>query len=101
MSFLERLENTILYIGHHIFHAIFIDIPENWDVRKYVGKNIPDLDDIAANMSLIITNTHFTFTHARPTVPGLIEVGGLHLAEHKPEVSKKFFLDNYKRTKNK
>lgn len=52
--------------------------------QEYFGKDLPNLEDLAANTSMILANSHFSINHARPLVPNLIEVGGLHIEPPKP-----------------
>lgn len=48
-----------------------------------------NLESLAQNYSLILSNSHFSINEVRPLVPTLIEVGGLHLndAQNMPKVS--------------
>lgn len=52
--------------------------------RDFFGTNMPPLDYIAANTSLLLVNTNFLVNDPRPTVPGLVEVGGIHIEKAKP-----------------
>lgn len=56
----------------------------NQIARDFFGPDLPDLEDLARNTSLILVNSHLSINQARPTVPNFIEVGGLHLKEPKP-----------------
>lgn len=53
-------------------------------VREVLGNNIKPLDEIAYNTSLMLVNAHFSLNEAKPTVPGLIEIAGLHIKNPKP-----------------
>lgn len=57
----------------------FKDIPKPW----------PSLYEIERNISAVLVNTHFSMDTVRPQVPGIIEVGGVHIKEGKelPNVS--------------
>ncbi|KAF2881521.1 hypothetical protein ILUMI_24655 [Ignelater luminosus] len=83
MTFFERVENTVLYLFHQAIFKFLIDIPGQWQARKHLGNDIPDLNDIATNSSLILVNNHFTYTSSRPLVPGYIEVGGMFIGKPK------------------
>lgn len=39
----------------------------------------PNLETLAQNYSLVLSNSHFSINEVRPLVPGLVEVGGMHL----------------------
>ncbi|ODM91121.1 UDP-glucuronosyltransferase 3A1 [Orchesella cincta] len=48
--------------------------------RKYLpnGNQLPGLEEIMANSSLLFSNSHFTINYPRPLLPDVIEVGGMH-----------------------
>lgn len=52
--------------------------------RKFFGPDLPHLNDLAYNMSLLLVNSHFSLHQARPTVPNFVEVAGLHIRDPKP-----------------
>lgn len=90
MTFLERMENTFLLIYHKLWFRHKIQVKEQALIEKHFGRKIVDLDNLARNMSLLLVNTHPTLNGARPVVPGLVEVGGMHLDSTKkiiPQVS--------------
>jgi glucuronosyltransferase len=79
MSFSERLLNVIANIGSKfIFHATEGIVTQSY-VRKHFGDDVPSLSDIARNTNLLLVNTHFSLNRPRPLVPGIVEVGGLHM----------------------
>jgi hypothetical protein len=57
--------------------------------KQHFGPDVPPIAELKKRTSLIIANTHFSLHVAKPTVPALIEVGGLHITENGtlPEVS--------------
>ncbi|CAK1600691.1 unnamed protein product [Parnassius mnemosyne] len=79
MTFLERLENTFVYLYHNLWFRYLIQVKERELIEKRFGSKIPDLQDLAKNYSLMMVNTFHTLNGVRPTVPGVIEVGGMHL----------------------
>jgi glucuronosyltransferase len=79
MNFSERFFNVIANIGlKFIFHAIEGIVTQSY-VRKHFGDDVPSLSDIARNTSLLLVNSHFSLNRPRPLVPGIVEVGGLHI----------------------
>jgi len=79
MSFSERLTNFVTNVATHItFSVVERTVTEGY-VHKHIGNDVPPLSDIARNTSLLLVNTHFSLTRPRPLVPGIVEVGGLHL----------------------
>ena len=84
MSFFDRVENTIFHTLMKQWYYYDSQLKEKSLIEKKYGK-IPDLREIAKNTSLMLTNSYHTLTGAKPLVPGLIEIGGIHLNnERKP-----------------
>lgn len=79
MSFTERLENTFLRSFYKYWFRNNIQLKEKEVLEKHFGRKMPDLEDLAKNVSLIIVNTHHTLNGVRPLLPGLVEVGGMHI----------------------
>lgn len=79
MSFVQRLENTFLQLFYKQWFRNAIQLKEQEIIEKFFGRRIPDLDDLAKNLSLIMLNTHHSLNGVRPLLPGVIEVGGMHL----------------------
>ena len=92
MNFLQRITNTVLEnLAKILFNTVFL-----WPAQKMVeetfGPGVPPLDEIAKTTSAVLTNTHYSLFGARPFVPNVVEVGGLHIKPAKPlpEDIKKF-----------
>ncbi|CAH2232693.1 jg5318 [Pararge aegeria aegeria] len=84
MSFKERLENTLSSIGIREWYNREILIKERRILEKKFG-NIPDLRELGKNMSVMLINSFHVLSGAMPLVPGLVEIGGMHLkTERKP-----------------
>lgn len=45
------------------------------------SENYPTLDEVLKNVSLIMTNSHFSEGFVRPSLPNLIEIGGIQNKE--------------------
>lgn len=81
LSFLERVENTVVEGVHTLYYRYVAQKKADEISRKYFGKNMPNLRDIALNTSLILVNSHFSLNLPRPLVPAVIEMGGIHIQE--------------------
>jgi len=79
MSFSERLINVIANVAMKIMFSVPERMVTEGYVHKHIGNDVPPLSDIARNTSLLLVNTHFSLNRPRPLVPGIVEVGGLHL----------------------
>ncbi|XP_022814630.1 UDP-glucuronosyltransferase 2B1-like isoform X2 [Spodoptera litura] len=79
MTFLQRLENTILNVYYKTWFRYAIQMKEKAIIEKRFGRRIPDLQEIAKNVSMMLVNTFHSLNGVRPLLPGVIEVGGMHL----------------------
>jgi glucuronosyltransferase len=79
MSFSERLINVIANVAMKTIFSVTERIVTEGYVHKHIGNDVPPLSVIARNTSLLLVNTHFSLNRPRPLVPGIVEVGGLHL----------------------
>ncbi|CAH1160295.1 unnamed protein product [Phaedon cochleariae] len=83
MTFLQRVENTLSLVWDKLIYEYFIAGPGNHSSRRYLGVDILKEFDAMYNVSLLLTNTHFSLNLPRPFVPNIIEVGGIHIEEPK------------------
>lgn len=79
MTFSERLLNTISHYYLKYWYRQSIQVKEQNIIERHLGKKLTDLDILAKNISLMLVNTHPSLNVRRPTAPGLIEVGGMHV----------------------
>ncbi|KAL3282882.1 hypothetical protein HHI36_006040 [Cryptolaemus montrouzieri] len=79
----DRFWNTLTYLQTKLAHRWYIQA-QNKISRDFFGQDLPDLNDIIANTSVLLVNSHFSINTARPTVPNFVEVGGLHIESPKP-----------------
>ncbi|XP_059612718.1 uncharacterized protein LOC132259183 [Phlebotomus argentipes] len=84
MTFMIRLK-TFLFNGVErlLWHYV------NYKEKQYYDYNFPSskyksYEEMQKNITLFFANDHFSAGTPRPTVPGVIEVGGLHL-KSKPD----------------
>lgn len=91
MTFLQRMINFMLHnfiLYYRTFHHL--PIMDNI-VQKYFGNSAPLPSEIEKNISLVMTNTHFSLDYPRPLVPAMIPVGGMHITSGRelPTVSER------------
>lgn len=77
MNFFARLKNMLLSIFTNLF-TLFID----YEMEKYYNINFPQprypsYADMKKNISLALINYHFSQGIVRPTVPAMIDIGGV------------------------
>jgi len=95
MGFVDRLKNTITGLMQS-YAENYLYIPKMKEVMnkhfKYKGwESRPPLEDMLKNVSLTLVNSNYAIGVARPYLPGIVEVGGMHLTAPKslPEASYK------------
>ncbi|XP_029720092.2 UDP-glycosyltransferase UGT5-like isoform X1 [Aedes albopictus] len=83
MSFWERFENWFVVRSTNLLYRIVQWNDDRQLVAKF-GKGLPSVREIARNTSLILVNQHYTLSGARPLVPAVVEIGGVHIRKQKP-----------------
>lgn len=87
MSFIERLKNTItgimqLYVENYAYLLKMKEVMNKY--FRYEGwESRPTLERMLNNVSLTLVNSHHAIGVPRPYLPGVIEVGGMHIKEPK------------------
>nr|UEN71105.1 UDP-glucosyltransferase 391B1 [Meteorus pulchricornis] len=77
MSFLERLIN--IYGNLRILHEYYAtNLPMQEKIlKKHFGDNVPPTDQLSQRISMLFMNSHPYLSHARPTVPAILQIGGI------------------------
>jgi len=84
MSFLQRISNTVIstIIGvsfNWIYYSAIREINKN-----HYGIQTESTLKSMANLSMIMTNDYHSMFLPFPKLPGIIEVGGIHVVDEKP-----------------
>ncbi|XP_031781625.1 UDP-glucuronosyltransferase 2B2-like [Nasonia vitripennis] len=80
-KFWDRLKNLFI---HHWSSYKFKMLTENIQtdyMRKYLSPDMPNIRDVERTVALTLVNSHPVILGAKPVVPSLIEVGGLHIID--------------------
>jgi glucuronosyltransferase len=87
MNLLERVHNTITVLRTK-WEAHTCERAVDKLARKHFGESLPPLWELKKKTSVIFVASHFSMQQARPNVPAVVEVGGLHIRTPKqpPEV---------------
>ncbi|KAG8225141.1 UDP-glycosyltransferase [Ladona fulva] len=99
MNFLQRLHNTAFILFTKLYRR-FVSLPEQDKIaRKYFGPSMPPLWELEQNTSLVLTNGHPVVSPIHPTLPNLIEVGGIHVDANPPPLPKDLqdFMDEHEK----
>lgn len=87
MSFTERLKNTVtgilqLYVENYAYLPKMKEVMNKY--FRYEGwESRPTLERMLNNVSLTLVNSHHAIGVPRPYLPGVIEVGGMHIKDSK------------------
>ncbi|KAL3277215.1 hypothetical protein HHI36_012565 [Cryptolaemus montrouzieri] len=88
MTLFERIYNTFALMYGKYRHRLSLQTQQQI-AEEFFGSDVPSLNNIISNTSLFLLNSHFSLNQARPNLPNVIEVAGLHIGELKP-LSKEF-----------
>jgi len=83
MGFVDRLKNTLTGLMQSYAEKYFY-LPKMKEVMNtyftYEGwESRPPLEHMLKNVSLTLVNSNFAIGVARPYLPGIVEVGGMHI----------------------
>uniref|UniRef100_A0A6M2DWR1 UDP-glucuronosyltransferase n=1 Tax=Xenopsylla cheopis TaxID=163159 RepID=A0A6M2DWR1_XENCH len=97
MDFWQRVSNFLLHIFTYFGYHYISRVP----AQAFVTETFPEappLQKISHTASLLLSNSHFSLTGARPSSPAHKEVGGLHITREPAPLPKDLqqLLDNAK-----
>ncbi|VEN46982.1 unnamed protein product [Callosobruchus maculatus] len=97
MTLPEKMANALYDIWNR-YYLNFEALPKCDQIaRKYLGNDIPYIQDIEKNMSLLLLTTNPILYEPRPNVPTVISMEQMHIKPVKPlPKDLKQFLDNAK-----
>uniref|UniRef100_A0A336LLS6 UDP-glucuronosyltransferase n=1 Tax=Culicoides sonorensis TaxID=179676 RepID=A0A336LLS6_CULSO len=92
MNFIERYHNALLCLTDWILRS-FYHYPEQQKlidryfiphIKQNSTEILPDIYELERKVALIMINSHVALDHPRPSMPNIINVGGIHLRPTKP-----------------
>lgn len=87
MAFAERLYNVVLSIFDAAIVRPFFHLPRQTTIAEKHFADLgplPSLDSLNKNISMTLVYTHRSITYPRPSMPGLINIGGAHIKPTQP-----------------
>nr|XP_015833981.1 PREDICTED: UDP-glucuronosyltransferase 2B7 isoform X2 [Tribolium castaneum] len=85
LTFGERVISTLFHCAMLLYTKFRLHAREERTLRKYFGEDVPPINEIQKNMSMLFINANPIFHNIRPLVPATIQIGGgIHLREPKP-----------------
>lgn len=94
LGLLDRLQN-VYFTLYDLIGRQFVLLPRHEKLARKHFSHLPDpkptLRELENNVSLVLINTHYSVDTVRPLVPGIVEIGGVHIKKSKelPQVSLK------------
>lgn len=99
MSFSERLHNSMIALTDWAIRR-FIHFPNQMEIaEKHFGHlgDLPSIENLVKNVSVTLINVHQFFLSSRPSMPGLVYIGGAGIEQPKPlPADVQTFLDGAK-----
>ncbi|XP_043467693.1 UDP-glycosyltransferase UGT5-like [Leptopilina heterotoma] len=87
LDFSSRLYNLISANYNKIYFN-YLTESQTDIIRKYLGPDAIGVREAESQVAMILVNSYFSLNGVRPFTPALIEVGGLHIQDDSPELSK-------------
>lgn len=84
MNFRQRISNWVAFYGMKVLYYAFSDTDANSLVKKYIGEDVPDVRELAKKTSMYFVNQHYSLGGAKPLIPSVIELGGIHIKDQQP-----------------
>jgi len=84
MDFKERMINTLYYIYFKLAWKYYSEWPANELLKENFGPDVPHINEIVYNTSMVFVNGHFSLDGPRPLVPNMVEIGGIHVKPPRP-----------------
>ena len=84
MTFTERLINVASLFVTDIMSSFMFLRKAEAVYKEVYGEQVPGVHEMAGNVSMIFSNSHFSLTFPRPLLHDIVEVGGMHCREPKP-----------------
>ncbi|KAL3288279.1 hypothetical protein HHI36_002727 [Cryptolaemus montrouzieri] len=84
LNFMEKIENTYFILGSYLLNKLFIYPNADRIARSYFGQDMPYIEDVVKNTSLMFANVNPIFSDHRPLVLNIMEFSKVHFVERKP-----------------
>ncbi|KXJ82205.1 hypothetical protein RP20_CCG015147 [Aedes albopictus] len=84
MNFYERMINTVVGIGEHIYYdTVYLPKQKRFYDEAFPRASI-SFEQQLKNTSLVLLNKHFALGSPRSYPPNMVEVGGIHIRDVRP-----------------
>ncbi|XP_034655139.1 UDP-glucuronosyltransferase [Drosophila subobscura] len=89
MSTQQRIVNSLMSTFERLTYNFFHLISQQTVYSKHfelLVQELPQYRDLTKNLSLALINSHPGLSYPRAYLPNMLEVGGLHLTQHKEQL---------------
>lgn len=83
MTFIQRVNNFLFYAFSWVTRSLYM-IEQNVHAKDAFGDDLEPLEKILERMHILMVNSNHGLDFPYAQVPGLIEIGGLHIDAPKP-----------------
>jgi hypothetical protein len=84
MTYKERLYNTFVSLVEDVLYST-LHLPNQKRLyKKYFPNAKKSFDEMYKNSAILLLNNHVSSSSARPYLPNMIEIGGIHVEKSKP-----------------
>ncbi|KAJ4429923.1 hypothetical protein ANN_22127 [Periplaneta americana] len=83
-TFWERLTRFLYSLWFRYIWFMILLPAQDKIAREHFGRDMPNIEDLNKNVSLVLVNHVNTIAYVRPYVPAIVEIGGIHLREPQP-----------------
>lgn len=88
MTFGKRVINFITVLLEHVLTwMVNYFVHEPIYERNFPSDRYPSLENVKKNISLVLVNYHFSQGSVEAYLPGMVEVGGMHIGRDTTELS--------------
>lgn len=91
-TFWDRLKNTMVSLISKYRFFSYTEKAQTEIMKKYLNSNIPSIREVEKTVALTFVNSYHNPFGIRPSTPGIIEIGGLHIEENDATLSQVSFL---------
>lgn len=83
---LDRFYNWVVISEEWLLHKLILEPKLRAVHEHFFGHLKQSFSELQRSFSLILLNQHFSLFSARPNVPGMVEVGGMHIPTQVPKL---------------
>ncbi|XP_065219024.1 UDP-glycosyltransferase UGT5-like isoform X27 [Planococcus citri] len=95
-TFISRLVNVVRFSASMIVYKMYLMRVCDRESRLFFGEDFPSVEEVSKNVSLVLSNTHFTYNPSLAYGPNVVQIGGVNVlpAEKLPENIEKFINES-------